>query len=412
MDENDEYEEELLMDLGDRLVHRRHLLDRGEARWLELLAEFDHAHLWEADGQPSCVHWLMFRLGLSRGTAFKKVRIAHELTHRPCVAQAFAHAEISYSAVRAITRLDDPDPEVDRALVELAKAGTVKDLEAATRRYQLCLEQERAGTPRAAARRGIRVRRGYDGYSTAEITLEDTELDELLTAIRAATDHAAGPDQSPRGDSDKALNESPREDSPPPDCRRGWQKAADALMDLVRTGLAHFGGGHLAGADRYMVHILHHSDTGQSALADGTPLAAAVAERLACDASTVTHHLGPDDEPLALGRKTRLWNTAQHRAITVRDHCTCRFPGCTNRITDIHHLHHWTKGGLTDVGNGLLLCRYHHTLTHHGYVATGDANRCVTFRRPDGSVLGVSTPCRNGATKGQRRLTPPSTANV
>jgi len=79
----------------------------------------------------------------------------------------------------------------------------------------------------------------------------------------------------------------------------------------------------------------------------------------------------------------------------VRDRGTCRFPGCTNHITDIHHLHHWTNGGPTNVENGILLCPHHHTLTHEGYQATGNANREVTFHRPDGTTLGATSSRRH-----------------
>ena len=269
----------------------------------------------------------------------------------------------------------------------MARVGNVRDLEHACRRYQLCAQQEQAGTPAAANRRGINIKRGADGYSTIEVTVEDVELEELLHALQAATDHLNPAD----GTADEAVEESPREDSAasPP---RGWKKAVDALLHLIRTGLAHLGDTNLPAADRYLVHLLHHPETGLTELLDGTPLPPTTASRITCDTSTVTHHLANNNEPLALGRKTRQWNTAQHRAITIRDHGTCRFPGCTNRITDIHHLHHWTNGGKTDVQNGILLCPHHHTLTHHGYTATGNANQHVTFHRPDGTTLGATRP--------------------
>lgn len=359
-------------------MYRRGLLDRGEAQWLRLLFEFDRDQLWALDGQLSCVAWLVWRMKMARGTAFEKVRIAHELSRRPIVADAFTAGDLSYSAVRAITRLEDPDPAVDRALVELAKVGTVHDLEQALRRYQLCAEQERAGTLQAADRRGIRIHRGLDGFSTIEIILEDTELDELVQVLRAATDQTDPTDltaESPRGDSDRADWLTP-----------------EALLDLARTGLAHLGDETVVGADRYMVHLIVNAAAGQAKALDGTPIPPAVAERIACDASWVAHVVGAGDEPLALGRRTREWSTAQHRAIRVRDGGACRFPGCANRITDIHHVRYWSAGGDTDIDNGLLLCQRHHTLAHEGFAARGSANSTVEFFRPDGTPIGTTRP--------------------
>ena len=57
-----------LVDLSSRLA-------AAEARWLALLAEFDRREGWRADGQLSCVDWLVWRCGLSRSTAYDKVRV-------------------------------------------------------------------------------------------------------------------------------------------------------------------------------------------------------------------------------------------------------------------------------------------------------------------------------------------------
>ena len=41
----------------------------------------------------------------------------------------------------------------------------------------------------------------------------------------------------------------------------------------------------------------------------------------------------------------------------------CSFPGCTHppNWCDRHHILDWILGGLTDLDNLTLLCRYHHT---------------------------------------------------
>ncbi len=80
------------MDVGAWLVERRGELDRGEAGWLERLAEFDRDGLWAAEGQLSCVSWLVWRTNMGRSTAFDKLRVAHQLARRPIVAEALAGA--------------------------------------------------------------------------------------------------------------------------------------------------------------------------------------------------------------------------------------------------------------------------------------------------------------------------------
>jgi hypothetical protein len=66
--------------------------------------------------------------------------------------------------------------------------------------------------------------------------------------------------------------------------------------------------------------------------------------------------------PLALGRTRRLASPGQTLALTARD-AGCSFPGCTHppSYCDRHHIRDWILGGLTDLDNLTLLCRYHHT---------------------------------------------------
>lgn len=167
-------------------------------------------------------------------------------------------------------------------------------------------------------------------------------------------------------------------------------------MAMVRTAVAHAHDGHAVGADRYMVHAVvdigARGGATRTELVGGSPLHPETLDRMACDAAVVAQLFRNGTEPLALGRKTRAWNTAQRRAIAVRDGGRCRFPGCSWRITDVHHLHNWNDGGPTDVENGALACDSHHTLLHKGFRAEGNANGTLVFRRPDGSVLGTSAP--------------------
>jgi hypothetical protein len=297
---------------------------------------------------------------------------------------------------------------------------------------RLCAEQDRLPDTSYLQRRGGRIRHGEHGLGTAEFVLEDSELDELEAALRAfdqrrPTPESTAPvDPSPRGDtpdpdpahgpdslSTAPVDPSPRGDSPDADPEpgedldpdetasdeRGWvtpvppyERRANALMDLIRTALAHIGDDPAAGGDRYLIHYVYDAATDTSERLDGTPVTPAEAGRIRCDANRVNHHVGEAGEPLNLGRKTRKWSTAQHRAIAVRDHGTCRFPGCDHTIGDIHHLHYWEADGPTDINNGLFLCARHHTLTHAGYTATGNASAKVTFHRPDGTVIGTTAP--------------------
>ena len=174
------------------------------------------------------------------------------------------------------------------------------------------------------------------------------------------------------------------------------QRRADALGLLAESALAS-GLDRGVAADRYQVvlHVEAEPATVSSAgdgpaqaaieLEDGAVrVSAETSRRLACDASVVVIEEGAEGSALDVGRKTRSIPPAIRRALNARDG-RCRFPGCTARHCDAHHITHWADGGGTSLDNLLLLCRRHHRLVHEGGIGIErDASGAVTFFRPDG----------------------------
>ena len=62
-------------DLATELLRTGRELAAAQCRWLTLLAEFDRRAGWAADGALSCVDWVVWRVGLARGTAKEKLRV-------------------------------------------------------------------------------------------------------------------------------------------------------------------------------------------------------------------------------------------------------------------------------------------------------------------------------------------------
>ncbi|SDS00902.1 protein of unknown function [Actinopolymorpha singaporensis] len=100
---------------------------------------------------------------------------------------------------------------------------------------------------------------------------------------------------------------------------------------------------------------------------DGKPISVATVRRLACEADLIPVVLGGDGQVLDLGRSDRFFKEHQRRALAIRDGHHCNFPGC--QIPEprcvTHHMTAWDHGGPTDLANGVLLCRHHHTTIHH-----------------------------------------------
>ena len=97
----------------------------------------------------------------------------------------------------------------------------------------------------------------------------------------------------------------------------------------------------------------------------GDTLTAAEARRLACTAQIIPAVLGGTSEILDLGRTRRLFSPAQRKALAIRDR-GCRAEGCDIPAawSEAHHHQPWSRGGKTDLKDGLLLCSFHHHRTH------------------------------------------------
>jgi hypothetical protein len=90
---------------------------------LKLIAEFDRRKAWSGGGTVrSCAHWLNWKCGIALGAAREKVRVARCLETLPLIDASFAAGEISYSKVRAMTRVATARNE--DFLLRIAQHGT------------------------------------------------------------------------------------------------------------------------------------------------------------------------------------------------------------------------------------------------------------------------------------------------
>src|SRR5262249_43115887 len=124
-----------LEQLGERIAEQAAHLDAAMHRLLADLREFDERGGWYTQGALSCAHWLAWRVGWSLVTARDHVRVAHKLATLPAIDDALRRGEMSYSKVRAMTRVATPDNEA--LLLEYARLTTGSDLEKLCRKYAL-----------------------------------------------------------------------------------------------------------------------------------------------------------------------------------------------------------------------------------------------------------------------------------
>ena len=103
-------------------------------RLLQLVAELDDEAPWGAWGLSSCAHWLNWRCGIGLNAAREKVRVAHALRQLPRTSACFATGELSFSKVRAVTRIAYPENE--KELLDLARHATAAQVEKLVSAYR------------------------------------------------------------------------------------------------------------------------------------------------------------------------------------------------------------------------------------------------------------------------------------
>src|SRR6266478_3416844 len=119
--------------LGDEIAELSAHLDAATARLLDLIREFDARGGWNT-GFLSCAQWLSWRVGLDRGAARERVRVARALGTLPRLAQALARGELSYSKVRALTRV--ATAETEERLLAVGRSGTAEHVERIVRGWR------------------------------------------------------------------------------------------------------------------------------------------------------------------------------------------------------------------------------------------------------------------------------------
>ncbi|GAB3302948.1 hypothetical protein GCM10027427_30050 [Pseudoclavibacter terrae] len=194
----------------------------------------------------------------------------------------------------------------------------------------------RAGVGTAGGRRGQEGNGDGDADGDAEVpsvdprSIEQQRIDALTMVVRAYAES--------------------------PDAPRTGGEAPTVIIVTTTAGIA--------GTAERPDEVPHLERTGE-------PVPSSVAAQLMCDGFIrVATRDSSTGEILDLGRKQRLFTTAQRRAIAVRDR-QCRAPGCSApvRWCEVHHATPWSEGGPTDARHGILLCSFHHHEVHRGRLA-------------------------------------------
>jgi hypothetical protein len=306
------------------------------------------------------------------------------------VAAGVASGEVSVGAAAAIvTGLGEPtadlgaDDLLDAAQTLVAEAASLPPEKVAKRARELRDELDAAGIAdreeALRAKRFLRLTPRPDGM-TSIFGLLDPESAALVTdAIDCVT--------APRRNGPRFLDdtERARAEAIKNDPRTTEQLALDALVEMIRIAST-ADPGRVFGIRKPAVRVhVDASDlqpcpeTGRREGAghlEGQTAAVSIAtvERLACTDGYIPI-LFQTGGPIDVGLTQRLFTTRQRIALAAI-WGGCAHPDCDRPPSwcEAHHATEWDNGGPTDIRNGILLCRFHHMLTH---------NMGWTIRPPD-----------------------------
>jgi len=376
--------------LADQITELAAHLDAGQYQLLKLIERFDREEGWAGVGVRSCAHWLSWQCGMALGAARERVRVARALPSLPEISKAFSEGRVSFSKVRAMTRVAKPENE--DLLLNVALHGTASHVEKQVRAFR---RYKRIEVLEAEQGRHLQRRANLWQEDDGSFVFSARLTPEQGAMLEAALDSAAT--ELFREQTDVPQNVSAETPSAPVDqpVPTAFQQCrADAFVRAIEAFLS--GVKHGSRGDT-TIHLHTDPETlksnGNSAegeLENHGNVSAETSRRLACDAGVVHWHHDSNGQPLSIGRKSRTVPPSIKRELHRRD-SGCRFPGCSCRkYVDAHHVHHWADGGETSLENLVLLCRHHHRKVHEEGFGVQMIDGQPRFTLPSGTELPAS----------------------
>lgn len=384
-----------LSELARQITSGAVRLAAATAAWLRLVAEFDRREGWHGVGILSCAYWLAWQCGMSPGAAREHVRVARSLTGLPLIAAAFTEGRLSYSKVRALTRIAEPDTE--GSLLELAIEATASQTERLVRSWR---RADAVDDDTITRKRQFEHWWGDDGMLVVRMRLDPDQGARFLTGVDSLAERDARRERAAAKRVEEAGSSAGRDPAAATEKlerdETAWARelsAARRCAAVARLAEAAVDVDRRAG-DPPRREVVVHVDAavvaddaaaGLAYIEGGPALHASQVRRMLCESAVVTM-LERGREVLGVGRGRRLATRAQRRALLRRDG-GCARPGCTETRVERLHAHHlrwWSLGGRTNVADMVLLCDVDHGLVHElDLVMTRRDGRLVVLT-PDG----------------------------
>lgn len=375
--------------LTERVVGYASQIAALTAQFLDLLLEFDNRGVWNGDGIRSCAHWLSWRTGLSLRAAQDHLRIAHALTELPQLHAAFGDGRLSYSKVRALTRVATADREEE--LLNVALSATAAQVELLVRSIShIDREDDEKATHRIHS--NAHWRWNDDGTLSVTMRLAPVDGARFLAGVVRSEYERTRTEVDPDLPADITNGQHAQNTTPskadlwrhvPSDIAGAVIAMADAAATM--TDMPEFAPGA-----EIVIHTDSENTEADPHLDGGPAVTDTDVDEAVCGGSTrtVCHHKSKRGPAMTWGRKRRLPTRALLRMLFERDR-GCRHPGCgRTRHLHAHHVRFWRDGGTTDPDNLVLLCSAHHRALHNGeFAIITRGHQRFTFHRTDGTLI-------------------------
>jgi hypothetical protein len=309
----------------------------GQRELVRLVTRLDASGEWVVEGAASCAHWVAAALDIEVCTAREWLRIGRALGGLAVIDAAFAEGRLSYSKLRALTRVATPENEVKLCeLAERVPAGRLPHALAAWLQQRELPEETEA---RHRDARGLWWRTDVDGMIAGCFRLPPGDSAYVAAAIDAEVVRRRRPDASA-----DASRQGERWPTVP-------QQRADALIELMRSGGA-------AVATEIVVHVRGDGCT----LDDGTPIPASVVERIAPDSFLRALIHEAQGRPINASGRHRHPSARQRRVVHERD-AACVDCGATEFL-QYDHQPDYAQSRMTVVDQLKLRCWNCHRARH------------------------------------------------
>jgi hypothetical protein len=265
-------------------------------RLVTLAAELDRSGEWNLDGSPTAAHWIASALDVEVCTAREWVRVGRALPDLPVLAGRFEQGSLSFSKVRALTRVATPEHEAD--LCQLADRVSAGDLPRALAKWRAERESPDDTERRQRRDRSLTTWVDHDGMVCGHFRLPPLEGGVLTAAVDAEVTRRS---LMPREESDATAV------APEPRATLAQQRA-DALVEVIGRG----------GASPRTEIVLHVRGDGCT-MDDGTPVPDGVIEQVASEAFIRALIHDADRRPINASGAHRHHTTRQKRVIKERD---------------------------------------------------------------------------------------------